>query len=209
MDHSLSFTAVGNSDFFNFYSRQCQFLLFFFRQRHRCHNFQYFWQYFKIHRSTGIVYFYIWLKWKRIRIRQNDADQTGSGSRTLVSAVSLRSLLMLVPFFLFLNWRNLLLYHSIDKMINSEVLTTCIGSSSISPSHNVNSGPSTVSILLFYNILTCLTYWPCKYIWVHQDPEMKQIRVVTALPFVSMQTSVWWYSFRFKGLLFSKMSFCP
>ncbi len=174
-----------------FNSQQCQFILFYLsRQHQRCHNFQYFWQYFEIYRSTGIVYFYIWLKWKRIRIRQNDADQTGSGYRTLVSAVCLRSLLMLVPFFLFLNWRNLLLYHSIDKMISFEVLTTgtYIGNSSISPRHNVNSVPSTVNILLFCNILTCLTYWPYNtvlYKGIHQDSEMKQILVVTALPFLS------------------------
>jgi hypothetical protein len=30
--------------------------------------------------GKSIVYLYLWLKWIQIRIRQNDADPTGSGS---------------------------------------------------------------------------------------------------------------------------------
>ncbi len=69
-------------------------------------------------------------------------------------SVSIRSLLMLVPFF---KVKNFIAVHSIDKMINSEVLTTYIGSSSITPSHDVNSMPSAVSILQYPNLPYILT----------------------------------------------------
>ncbi len=62
-DPDPSFTHVGKSE------KNSTFLYSNSRQRHGCHNFQYFGQYIEIR-----------LKWIEILIRQNYANPTGSGS---------------------------------------------------------------------------------------------------------------------------------